>query len=250
MVYLWYAYRIDVLNNAANLDNLQIARDCFGSAADNTCLFDEFLEHIHGSSGAWSGYTGINTDLYPDVYNAASDVASSGYDGVTDAGQVLPGQFRPKEGVSFGAVYGAVTDIVQDARKTLGDDAIQDHLDSLGEAIKYTKEARIADQAPKVISALQDVIKDKGYKFSIVTEPKTTVSGVSYTVIDTQATLASDSTASAAAIDTVDRYLTGKFPAYTGTDKTAKKAAKELVSHQAAIDACETYGSKLATATC
>lgn len=77
--------------------------------------------------------------------------------------------------VSFGDLYGHISDVIQSARKSLGDDAVRGRLDVAIYSMDTIRTARLDDYAKMMPSTVQEYIKQEKLKITVATLPDGTV---------------------------------------------------------------------------
>lgn len=161
---LWYAYRLDII--AFGVDDIFLGRNCFGSAPDRSCYFDEFLRYIQltgKETDAWAGRTNVGTNLNPDVLTTAKELATTRYSNTISPHQVFPNKWPRGYFPKFPELFGDVANNIQASRTHLNDQGIDDELEGVRRAIVSIHEARRADRGAGVIRDLNEVLSEHGY---------------------------------------------------------------------------------------
>lgn len=146
----------------------------------------------------WSGSppTGV-TDVksQADVDKAIADIPKAGYPPRQrmNAHNLNPARFPLKDKgtlptVSFGDLYGYINNVIQSARRALGDDAVRSRLNVAIYSMDSIRTTRLEDYAKVMPQTLQAYIKQQELKIKVATLPDGTV--------DWPATLGSDPKAS------------------------------------------------------
>lgn len=140
-----------------------IATACRGSIRDGSCTFDELMKHIHGSTPIWEGKTDIEDNLSPDPMHAADQLRNGGYNNVWKHKNLLPQmEITKNKSPSLREVFGLITDRIQAARQTLGDDRFVTELRSVRLLMTCIAEARLFEQASSRIDAINEELKTRG----------------------------------------------------------------------------------------
>lgn len=127
-----------------------IAIACRGSNPDGSCQFDELMRYIHQKSRktpAWLGSTDIGDDFFPDPVHAAEQLYNNGYTNFHDSAKLFPNIWPNGGQQQLGAIMTAITDRIQAARRTSGDDFFVRELKRARTAVTIAMEARLADNA-------------------------------------------------------------------------------------------------------
>lgn len=227
-----------------------VAPLCQG-AGGGACSFDEFIKFMQtpDMTAQWSGTppTGI-TDVTSsaDVDKAATAIYQAGYppNQKFNANAINPTKFPlnkrgkiPTEGTSFGAVFGPLNDVIQEARKLLGDSAIGDALDVSIYAMDNIRTARMGSVATALPDALQAYAKMKGWGFTVAKLPDGTV--------DWPTTIGSDPNASETNKNEIKALQTASWATTNfGTGKV-DRTLKNLKNHAIAVNNCAQFLSDL-----
>ncbi|KAJ3557280.1 hypothetical protein NPX13_g9960 [Xylaria arbuscula] len=161
LVYCWYAYQMDILANPKG--GHLIASACSGSGTHGTCNFDQFIRETSrvGFEPDPGSSTGIK-DQWPDAIDAVDKLQMLTTGGKPfkvnlDAAKLvgLTGSQTP----SLKAVYKIVTDRIQEARKKLGDDALEEGLKQARVAITAQHQWRLHDNVVDEQTVLNNYLK-------------------------------------------------------------------------------------------
>ncbi|KAJ5248886.1 hypothetical protein N7468_000337 [Penicillium chermesinum] len=241
-VYLWYAYRMDVIVFGAG--NTIIARDCRGSSVDGSCLFDEFINKIRAipPGGSPRFRTNIGANLLPDPKDAAAQLSAAGYAGNTDVRRLLPDDYENMDGHTtppFSEVFDKILGVIQACRDEVGDEPLAAQLLGARDSMAYNHEARVADQSEKAIENVNIWLHKRGYTWDVETSTETLSDGSTYEKFDSQATL--DAHPEVNAVDLTQ----------TISDFVAEySASKKYQNHFLAAQASQGYQSVLNSEFC
>jgi hypothetical protein len=141
-----------------------IAIGCRGSNPDRSCQFDELMKHIllkPKKIKSWPS-TDIGAAFFPDPVYAAQELHEKGYGSDYNNRNMFPDVFPEGGQRTLSDIFKAVTDRIQVARQTMGDDHFVRELRSARSAITYTIDARLHDQARGRIDDINKKLKSVG----------------------------------------------------------------------------------------
>ncbi|KAJ9624400.1 hypothetical protein H2203_005135 [Taxawa tesnikishii (nom. ined.)] len=213
-----------------------IAIGCRGSNSDGSCQFDELMKYIHNpgkKTPLWSGSTDIGDDFFPDPVHAAEELHNNGYNNAFDSGKLFPNIWPNGGQQQLGALLSAVTDRIQAARQTSGDDYFTRELRSARSAITIATEARLADLANYRIPAINTKLHDQGITWNVETETRLGQES-SWTDVDIYKTLKNHPNESQEIVDIINDFETN----WMQSDGDARR-------HDRAIKACQAAANRV-----
>ncbi|KAL4804669.1 hypothetical protein BDV18DRAFT_161764 [Aspergillus unguis] len=199
VVYLWFAYRLDISANGAS--DARIAPGCAGSASAASCTFDEFVRYLQRNNARIdSGYeTSIGNRQFFDPVEGAQElekftVKGNPYVANVDPAKIFKTGTFTVDNPQLGDIIDKVTNVIQDARTTLGDAIPGGRMDFVEKALAAQHEARIAENAPELTELLNDWLEnEKGSSTKVETREMTAFDGSKFTDVDLAKTVAKDS---------------------------------------------------------
>jgi hypothetical protein len=195
-VFVWYAYRLEVLQYGP-LSTLT-GTGCVGTVPGGGCYFDEFIRWIQRTgrkSQAWTGSTGIGTNLTPDTEDAVTKLIVEGYPSNIDPSKLLPHTYVSGKPPSLTAMFNVVMENIaatRQAMKVAGTDETHSvELEEMRRAMIGTTEARRAEQFGTQIDEFVALCQKNKCTFNIITKMHTAPDGERYPELDTDKMIAS-----------------------------------------------------------
>jgi hypothetical protein len=153
MMWLWYAYELDAAANGGIPTTIAVG--CQPASNNGRCYFKDLAQWVQLKSrknpaGVPVPDVGVGTDLTPDITDTANKLRAAKYNGNWDRAKLLPASRLSGLGTTFGALFTAIHNSVQDIRGTLERPLtadLQDMEDRLKLAMQGVHEMRIADMA-------------------------------------------------------------------------------------------------------
>ncbi|KAK3938835.1 hypothetical protein QBC46DRAFT_409750 [Diplogelasinospora grovesii] len=230
MLFLWYAYQLDV---RANGTPAKIAVGCVGTNSGH-CYFDELLQYAQRAGQRWNGQSGVGQDLKPDVVSTADSLTKGGYVPNWDNEQLFgKGSNIPQ---TLAKQWGELIDRVQNIRSTTKID-VSDLVDPLKLAVQGTHEMRLMDNSPELFKALTGYL---GY----TPEQKTRTALNGQTIVEV------DETATQAKHSDFDSKFPGFFAWVDNIKKTSpqrfkQSGLKDFVLHNNAVQEIQRFETRL-----
>jgi hypothetical protein len=152
MMFLWYAYQLDIIGNGGTPS--KIAVGCVAANGGRPCYFDDLLDYVQRASQKWPGSSGVGQNLKPDVVSTATTLTGKGYAPDWDNNLLFGrGANVPQ---TLARQWEEIVDRVQEIRRAPppGVD-ISDLVDNLKLAVQGAHEMRIIDQATGLLATLK-----------------------------------------------------------------------------------------------